>query len=200
MAENTKTIYWVRHGPTHAKEMIGWTDLPADLSDSAALSRLRAALPAGLPIVSSDLTRTIQTAEALARAGPHTARRTDAAHRLRGLREIHFGAWEGRRHADIEAEDPDRIRAFWDQPGDIAPPGGESWNMLATRVEAAVQELLASHGELIVVAHFGVILSQVQRAKGWTTLEAFGQRIEPLSLTQITYGPERHAPRVNHLS
>ena len=27
------TRFWlVRHGPTHAKTMVGWTDLPADLS------------------------------------------------------------------------------------------------------------------------------------------------------------------------
>jgi alpha-ribazole phosphatase len=35
------TRFWlVRHGPTHAKAMVGWSDLPADLSDTAALSRV----------------------------------------------------------------------------------------------------------------------------------------------------------------
>jgi broad specificity phosphatase PhoE len=38
-------IWLVRHGPTHAKGMVGWTDLPADLSDGAALARLNAHLP-----------------------------------------------------------------------------------------------------------------------------------------------------------
>lgn len=28
-------IFWIRHGPTHANGMVGWSDLPADLSDSA---------------------------------------------------------------------------------------------------------------------------------------------------------------------
>ena len=36
----TATIWWVRHGPTHRKEMVGWSDVPADLSDTAALARL----------------------------------------------------------------------------------------------------------------------------------------------------------------
>ncbi len=49
--------YWVRHGPTHAKAMIGWTDLPADLSDTAKLARLEAMLPTGGKVVSSDLSR-----------------------------------------------------------------------------------------------------------------------------------------------
>ena len=33
-------FWWVRHGPTHEKAFTGWRDVPADLSDSAALARL----------------------------------------------------------------------------------------------------------------------------------------------------------------
>ncbi|HHL22744.1 MAG TPA: histidine phosphatase family protein, partial [Aliiroseovarius sp.] len=25
--------WWLRHGPTHAKGLVGWSDVPADLSD-----------------------------------------------------------------------------------------------------------------------------------------------------------------------
>ncbi len=57
-------IWLVRHGPTHAKGMVGWTDLPADLSDGAALARLNAHLPQ-VPVISSDLTRAVATADAL---------------------------------------------------------------------------------------------------------------------------------------
>ena len=99
------TRFWlVRHGPTHARAMIGWTDLPADLSDSAALERLAAHLPTGAPVISSDLSRAIATADALG-ARPRLAH--DPA-----LREMHFGQWETRAFAEIEAEDPTRIRAF----------------------------------------------------------------------------------------
>ena len=38
-------LFLVRHGPTHAKTMVGWSDLPADLSDTAALARLSDHLP-----------------------------------------------------------------------------------------------------------------------------------------------------------
>ena len=31
-----------------------------------------------------------------------------------GLREMNFGAWEMRLHAELEAESPDLIRAFWE--------------------------------------------------------------------------------------
>jgi len=35
-------FWWIRHGPTHAKGMVGWRDIPADLSDVAGLARLEA--------------------------------------------------------------------------------------------------------------------------------------------------------------
>lgn len=174
-------LHLVRHGPTHAEGMVGWSDLPADLSDAAALARLSAALPGSALLISSDLRRAVQTADALAGA------RTRLPHD-RALRELHFGAWELRRHAEIEAEDPDRIRAFWERPGEVRPPGGESWQELRARVDAAIDALIGSHEgkDLIVVAHFGVILTQLQRARRLGPEQAFAQRIDPLSVTCLT--------------
>lgn len=182
-------LWLVRHGPTHAKTMVGWTDIAADLTDTAALDRLSAYLPAA-PIVSSDLCRAMATADALARGRnrlPH-----DAA-----LREIHFGVWELQTFAQVEATHPAAIRAFWESPGDTAPPGGESWNTMAARVGAAVDRLARGYADLIVVAHFGAILSQVQRAKGITATAAFSQRIDPLSVTRLELVPSLQIGVVN---
>ena len=184
------TRFWlVRHGPTHARGMVGWTDLPADLSDTAALQRLSAHLPAGAPVISSDLSRAIATADALPgrQRLPH-----DPA-----LREIHFGRWEMRRHDEVEAEDPALIRAFWDTPGDIRPPGGESWNDLTTRTLAALHRLQGSAPEIIVVAHFGPILSALQHAAGITAAAVFAHRIDNLSITSLTIAPPR-VLAINH--
>ena len=183
--------YWVRHGPTHAKAMIGWTDLPADLSDTAKLARLEGLLPAGGIVVSSDLSRAAATADAI------QASRTRLPH-IAALREMQFGAWEGLTHSEAEALDRDRIFAFWDQPGDTSPPDGESWNALRARVDAAVEALDASTppGPIIAVAHFGVILTQVQRVLGIGAREVFAQKIDNLSLTQISGG---QAVRINHI-
>ena len=43
--------------------MIGWTDLPADLSDTARIARLSNYLPHA-PVISSDLSRARDTAPA----------------------------------------------------------------------------------------------------------------------------------------
>ncbi|MDE4134084.1 histidine phosphatase family protein [Phaeobacter sp. QD34_3] len=188
-------LFLVRHGPTHAKSMVGWSDLPADLSDRAALDRLSSALPDEALVVSSDLSRAADTASAIARG----RRRLD---HLPDLREIHFGAWELRTWKDIDAEDPARIRAYWESPGDVRPPGGESWNEVCARVNRAIDGLIASHQgrDLIVVGHFGQILTQIQRAERLTAEEAFSHRIDNLSLTEIHCAPNGwQTKRINHL-
>ncbi len=173
-------FWWVRHGPTHAKAMVGWTDLSADLSDTAAIARLSAHLPQDAVIISSDLSRAVTTADAL------QLRRLRLSHDP-DLREMHFGAWEMRSFAEVEAETPDHIRAFWETPGDVSPPGGESWNQLSARIGGAIDRLAATHAgrNIIVVAHFGAIVAALQRAEGLSTETAFGHRIDNLSVTRI---------------
>lgn len=177
--------WWIRHGPTHAKGFVGWADLPADLSDVRALARLRGALPAGALVVSSDLSRAVATADILAGGRERLPHDPD-------LREIAFGDWEELTAADVTARDGALARRYWEEPGDIAPPGGESWNALSGRVGAAVERLGQLHRgrDMIAVAHFGVILSEVQRARGVSAQTAFGQAIAPLSLTRITLGDD----------
>lgn len=172
-------LWLVRHGPTHAKSMVGWSDIPADLSDTAAIGRLRAYLPAA-PVVSSDLIRASATADSL-----HPAVRLPHDH---NLREINFGDWELRSFSDVEAEDPETIRAYWETPGHVAPPNGESWNTVRHRVDTAIDNYLqAAYDDLIVVVHFGVILTQLQRALGIGAYEAFSNRIDNLSITELQY-------------
>lgn len=181
-------LWLVRHGPTHAKSMVGWSDIPADLSDHAAIKRLADYLPEA-PIVSSDLIRAVATADAIQNDRPRLAHDPD-------LREIHFGDWEMRTFDQDDAH----LRAYWETPGDIAPPNGESWNDTSARVSGAVDRYLAQdHSDLILVGHFGMILTQVQRALGISAYETFAHRISNLSVTQITVSQSRWTlESINH--
>ncbi|NOD76603.1 MULTISPECIES: histidine phosphatase family protein [unclassified Ruegeria] len=188
-------LHLVRHGPTHAKTMVGWSDLPADLSDTAALRRLHDHLPSEAIVISSDLSRAVDTASAI--QGP----RLRLPHNP-DLREIHFGSWELRGFADIEAEDPELAFAYWDNPGDVRPPKGESWNDVRNRVDTAIDALVAQHTgrDLVIVAHFGVILTQVQRALDLDGQQTFSHRIDNLSVTDITLGANSWTVgKINHL-
>lgn len=188
-------LFLVRHGPTHAKSMVGWSDIPADLSDTLALARLDSFLPDNALVVSSDLIRAEHTADAIQGARqrlPH----------MPALREIHFGAWELRTWTEVNEEDPERIRAYWEQPGDSTPPGGESWNEVRARVDTAIDTLISRHAgrNLIVTGHFGQILTQIQRAGGLTAAEAFSNKIDNLSVSEVLHGPDGwETGRINHL-
>ena len=89
---------------------------------------------------------------------------------------------------------------YWEEPGTVAPPNGESWDAGAARMNAAVDALIGTHPDIIIVAHFGMILTQVQRALNINPHNALSYPIDNLSVTQITHngtwscGPINHKP------
>ncbi|SEN03344.1 Broad specificity phosphatase PhoE [Loktanella fryxellensis] len=178
-------LWLIRHGPTHQTAMTGWRDVPADLSDSAALARLSAYVPAPALVVSSDLIRAVTTADAIAQDRQRLPHDPD-------LREIDFGAWDGLHYTQVAARDPVLSRAFWDTPGDLAAPEGESWNVMTARVTAAIDRVIAAHrpADLVVVAHMGAIMSQIPRATGGTAVQAMGHHIDALGVTDMTLTPQ----------
>lgn len=148
-------VFLIRHPPPQVAPGIcyGQLDLPArDVQATAA--RLRAQLPAGLPVVSSPLQRCRALAEAL-----HPAPRLAA-----GLMEISFGEWEGRRWDEIGVAALDAWAA------DLlhhAPPGGESAATLQARTVACL-DALAAEGDAawVVVTHAGVMRAALGAARG----------------------------------
>lgn len=189
-------IWWVRHGPTHARTLTGWRDIPADLSDTAALDRLHRHLPQGALILSSDLCRATATAAALS-AGRRPLPPDPA------LREFHFGDWDGLPFDEVASRWPDLSRAYWERPGDIAPPNGESWHQAAIRISAAADALARAHpgADIVAVAHFGAILTQYARAADLAPDQALAQRIDTLSVTQLIHdGTRWQVETVNHLA
>jgi len=193
----TTTFWFVRHGPTHAKGFCGHTDLPADLSDTGQIERLKAYLPADAKILSSDLSRARETARAI-----HSGQQwlPEAPE----FREMNFGDWEGRDFASVETSDPVLWRKFWESPGDAAPPNGESWHQLSDRIGAALANLHQEgpQGDIIVTAHFAVILAALQRATDMPPAAVFSFKIDNFSVTKLDYLHESNNWRVmgvNHV-
>ncbi len=177
------TSYWfVRHGPTHAKGFCGHTDLPADLSDTAQIQRLKSYLPTDAQIFSSDLSRTRETARAIYSNQRWLPEAPD-------FREMNFGDWEGKDFESVEKSNPTLWRAFWETPGSVAPPNGESWHQLADRVNGALARLHQSgpQGNIIISAHFAVILAALQHATGMPTPAVFSFKINNYSVTKLDY-------------
>ena len=174
-------LFLIRHGPTHLKSMVGWSDVQVDLSDTAKLARLHAQLPKDGYVVSSDLRRAIETADALHL--PQTRLPHDT-----GLRELNFGDWELKTFQEIDRIDHDRVFSFYDNPGETRAPKGESWNCFCARVNTAVDRLMTSYPNfpLVIVCHFGVVMSQLQRAEGNGAKHAMRHQIDNLSLTHLS--------------
>jgi alpha-ribazole phosphatase len=187
-------LWLVRHGPTHTKAFAGWRDIPADLSDMAALQRLSDWLPRDAILVSSDLVRASATADAIANGRRRLSND-------RNLREFHFGEWDGLPFDHVSSQWPDLSRMYWQEPGHVAPPGGESWLQGAARMDQAVDTLIATHQghDIVVVAHFGVILTQIQRALGISPFDALAQPIDNLSVSSLSFeAGQWQAHQINH--
>ncbi|MBD7978118.1 alpha-ribazole phosphatase family protein [Serpens gallinarum] len=152
----------LRHGETTAGSgFFGSSDVP--LSESG-WQQLRAAVLGGDwdVLVSSPLQRCRAFAEEL-------AQQTSLPLQIEaGLRELHFGAWEGRNAAQIMLEDEHALGAFWNDPYGFTPPDGEPLLDFASRVLGAVERL---HWELagqraLLLTHGGVMRLLLARARG----------------------------------
>jgi ribonuclease H / adenosylcobalamin/alpha-ribazole phosphatase len=143
----------LRHGQTPMsvqKRYAGRTDAPlTDTGVQQAAAAAKRLATAGLGvIVTSPLQRTAQTAQAVA-AVTGAAVVTDD-----GFRETDFGAWEGLTFAEVRERWPAEVTAWLADP-EVAPPGGESFTDVNTRVIAALDRVLAARtGQtVLIVSH-----------------------------------------------
>ena len=119
------------------------------------------------------------------------------------LREFDFGEWDGLGFDAVADRDPELSRAFWERPGDVAAPGGESFFDVGARVSEAIETLAAQHqgADLIAVAHMGVIMAHIGISAGLGLETALSHRIDPLSVTCLERdGADWRVERINHVA
>jgi len=104
-------------------------------------------------IYCSDLSRAHHTAQAIALATGTPITVTP------GLRERHFGLFQGRTFAEIETTWPEDTRRWKQRDPDWQPEGGESLVMVKDRIEQILNELAHQHAgeQIALVAHGGVM-------------------------------------------
>jgi alpha-ribazole phosphatase len=173
MSELTR-LWLIRHAPVAGpKGIIHALDAPADISDAAALTALRAKLPADATIFASPSIRTLATAAAL---GLDAVPQPDFI-------EQNFGDWTGRRHDDLARELGDAYHDFWRAPAESRPPSGESFAEQVARVRDGLAKLPA--GDVVLVVHSGTIRAAMAIALGLLPEQALRFAIDPFSLTRI---------------
>ena len=167
-------ILAIRHGETAWNvdtRIQGHLDIPLNevgLLQAAHLGQALAQRDAVDAVYASDLSRAHTTASAIAQAMGQSV----TAHT--GLRERHFGAFQGRTFAEIEAELPEHAHHWRKRTPEWSPPGaGESLIAVRERVLASVDELAARHvGEQIVLVAHGGVMDVLYRAATRLELQA----------------------------
>jgi probable phosphoglycerate mutase len=167
-------ILAIRHGETAWNvdtRLQGHLDIPLNevgLRQAQHLARSLAERDVIHAIYASDLSRAHVTAQALAELiGQNVTTHV-------GLRERHFGAFQGRTYADIEVGLPEHAWHWRKRTPDWAPPGGgESLLALRERIVATVDELASRHpGQQIVMVAHGGVLDILYRAATHLALQA----------------------------
>lgn len=112
-------------------------------------------------IYSSDLHRAVKTAEIIA------GKRNIEVQQIVELREIAFGAWEGKRLEDIEKNYPVEFDTYMNNPTKYKSIDGESMDELFDRVEKGFKKIVDTGGEnVLIVAHGVTIKALIAIIKG----------------------------------
>lgn len=182
MSETLPVIYLARHGETAwslTGQHTGLTDLPLTERGERNARRLGERLK-GLSftkVLTSPLQRAVRTCEL---AGFGATAEVD-----RDMLEWNYGAYEGRRTAEILAERPG-WQLFVD-----GCPGGESPDQIGARADRVVSRLRAVKGDVLLFSsgHFLRVLSA-----RWLGLEPRGGRYFLLSTASLgTLGYEHNS-------
>lgn len=169
-------LYLVRHGAVEGGEGLCMGRHDAPLSEEGRSSLLRLAESWASPnarLFASDLLRARDSAGVLAEAWG-----CDVAIDAR-LREMDFGAWDGRTWAELEREDGPRLAAWMGDWVGARARDGESFRDVGERVEAWAAEALApGGGDAVVVAHAGSLRALLCHLLPWPMERAFQLRLD----------------------
>ena len=198
-------ILAIRHGETAWNvdtRLQGHLDIPLNDEGLRQAQHLAQALGQSETIdaiYASDLSRAHITAQAIAQATGHTV----STHP--GLRERHFGAFQGRTFAEIEVELPEHAWHWRKRTPEWTPPdGGESLVALRERIVATVDELAARHPgqQVVMVAHGGVLdilyraatRLDLQAPRTWALTNTAVNRLlwTPQGLSLVGWGDTSH--------
>ena len=195
------TVIFVRHGRSSANTsgvLAGWMpgvflDETGEAQATALGMRLAASALPVVEVVSSPLDRCVQTADLLCAALPDAVRRN--VHE--GLGECRYGAWTGRKIADLAREELWKV--VQDEPSAARFPDsqaypGESLTEMQQRALRAVREvdarILELHGPdavWLAVSHGDVIKAVLSEAAG-APLDDFQRiHVDPASVSAVRY-------------
>lgn len=185
----------MRHGRTAwnaARRFQGQSDIPLS-EEGRAQARATAAVLAAAPLdalVSSDLSRALDTARAIAEG-----RALEVAPDAR-LREFAFGEWEGLTWDEIVARFPVARDMAFSSVRAYRPTGGERFGEVRERVAAVLDAYRDRAGTVAFVTHAGALHALLDILVGHE-VDLGAVRLTPASITRIAMDSPR--PRLMSL-
>jgi len=204
------TILLIRHGETSwnaVRRLQGHTDIPLNDEGARQAGALAQALAAEQVdvLVSSDLQRAMQTAQAVADQYDGLDVQTDDQ-----LRERCYGVFEGMLYADIEQQYPAEYALWQARDIDAVMPAGEreaeSFRQFYQRSTDGIAEWAQRHpGRTIaIVAHGGVLECAYRAAVGMSLDSPRDFQVKNASINRFTWTDGKLAltswGEVDHLS
>lgn len=189
--EKATTVFLIRHGETVLtpfKRFSGDGALDPELTHIGLeqAEKVAAALADLNPevIISSPLKRTTQTAQALSRATGLPISFEPA------WIECSFGIWDGMSIDEVKEKYPVDYQSWLSSTG-FAPPGGESYDAVAMRIDTALEQIVAEYpGQRVaIVTHNGTIKSAAKVVVGAPAESIFHIDVSPSSITTISIWP-----------
>lgn len=196
------------------RRFVGCSEVPLDDTGKAQARAAGVALAdlgrAGLAlrhVFSSDLSRSVDTAEIAIRSATAGLAPCPEAVRLPELREICLGDWQGLSKLEVEARFPGQLERRGADLAGYRPPGGESFADLSARVLPALDRLcqiildagsrlalVVAHGGVnraILCAALGLPLAQVLRLpQDYARLNILVWRPDGLAVRAVNLAPE----------
>jgi broad specificity phosphatase PhoE len=105
------------------------------------------------------------------------------------LRELDFGAWDGRTAEACRRLDPNRFDRWMRDPWTTRPPGGESLAQLWKRVRGFVSSIARKYPgrRVAIVTHGGPIRALLARDPS----QFWRAQVPPAALFNLLWDPER---------
>ncbi|MBI4634645.1 MAG: histidine phosphatase family protein [Deltaproteobacteria bacterium] len=178
-------VLLIRHGETDTKYrgcFIGSTDIPLSPEGRLQSSLLAGPLrrEAAVRYISSPSLRTCETAQCALAWNP-IAPDLDP-----DIREVDFGAWEGKTFEEITASDPEAVAGWASYRPDFAFPGGEAIADFTKRVQKAGERIAADPAETVVVfTHAGITRAMICHYLGLDARNYLYFDVKPASVTTI---------------
>lgn len=189
-SETVKSLYLVRHGETSATEkgrICGESNIPLN-DEGFAQANVLGSWFSDMEIssiFSSPLTRSVQTADAIAKAI-----KMPTYFKHSGLTEKKEGEWEGKTYWQLRDEDPDAWEKWSNNPIDYAPPGGESVRNFVSRVDRALKDIINNYetgNRIVITTHAGIIRAIILNCLNIPVENFFRIDIPTGSITKIEY-------------